>query len=186
PDVVQSLGEADRRRRLALAEGCRRDRRDDDVLPARILALQPLDALERHLGLRPAVRLELVLAQPQSGGDLGDRPGRHAPRDLEIRWEAAGGGGRRGGGRLGGRGGHRRLPTRRRPLCDPGTRPTWSFAARSRWVSRRALVTGPTPPGTGVMADATSRAESMSTSPTRRSPTTLIPTSTTTAPGLSM
>ena len=29
-------------------------------------------------------------------------------------------------------------------------------AARIRWVSRSALVSGPTPPGTGVMADATS------------------------------
>ena len=45
-------------------------------------------------------------------------------------------------------------------------------------------MTGPTPPGTGVIADTTPLAESKSTSPTRLSPTTLIPTSTTTAPGL--
>ena len=31
----------------------------------------------------------------------------------------------------------------------------WAWAARTRWVSRRALVTGPTPPGTGVIAEAT-------------------------------
>ena len=31
----------------------------------------------------------------------------------------------------------------------------WAWAARTRWVRRRALVTGPTPPGTGVIADTT-------------------------------
>ena len=35
----------------------------------------------------------------------------------------------------------------------------WRSAARIRWVSRRALVSGPTPPGTGVIAEATSRAD---------------------------
>ena len=59
-------------------------------------------------------------------------------------------------------------------------------AARMRWVSSRALVSGPTPPGTGVMAEATSLADSKSTSPTSLPSTTLIPTSTTTAPGLSI
>ena len=44
----------------------------------------------------------------------------------------------------------------------------------------------PASPGTGVIAPATSRADSKATSPTIRPPTTLIPTSTTTAPGLSM
>ena len=43
-------------------------------------------------------------------------------------------------------------------------------------------MSGPTPPGTGVIADATWRADSKSTSPTIAPSTTLIPTSTTTAP----
>ncbi len=47
-------------------------------------------------------------------------------------------------------------------------------------------MSGPTPPGTGVIADATSTAEAKSTSPTMWPSTTLIPTSTTTAPGLSI
>ena len=48
------------------------------------------------------------------------------------------------------------------------------------------MVSGPTPPGTGVIAEATSTADAKSTSPTIRPSTTLIPTSTTTAPGLSI
>ena len=49
-----------------------------------------------------------------------------------------------------------------------------------------ATVMGPTPPGTGVMADATACAEGNSTSPTSRpSGSRLMPTSTTTAPGRS-
>ena len=46
------------------------------------------------------------------------------------------------------------------------------------------MVNGPTPPGTGVMALATRAADSNSTSPTIRPSTMLMPTSTTTAPGL--
>ncbi len=53
-----------------------------------------------------------------------------------------------------------------------------------------AIVIGPTPPGTGVMSDATSFADSKSTSPTRRYPERaeasairFMPTSITTAPG---
>ncbi len=49
-----------------------------------------------------------------------------------------------------------------------------------------AFVSGPTPPGTGVIAEATSTADAKSTSPTMWPSTTLIPTSTTTAPGLSI
>ena len=45
-------------------------------------------------------------------------------------------------------------------------------------------MSGPTPPGTGVIAEATSTADAKSTSPTIRPSTTLMPTSTTTAPGL--
>ncbi len=46
------------------------------------------------------------------------------------------------------------------------------------------MVMGPTPPGTGVIAPATSRAASKSTSPTRPSPVRFTPTSITVAPGL--
>ena len=56
-----------------------------------------------------------------------------------------------------------------------------------------ATVMGPTPPGTGVMASATSDTGSKSTSPSRRYPrslvassTRLMPTSMTTAPGFTM
>ena len=166
-DVVEALGEADGRGRFALAERRRRDRGDDDVLAARVLALQALGC-PRASPSPWSVRTARARrpAGPAPAAIVGDRPRRHATGDVEVRWEAAGRAGGLGRGRLGGRGGHRRLPRRRRPLDEPGTRPTWSFAARRRWVSRRALVTGPTPPGTGVIADATSRAESMSTSPT--------------------
>ena len=33
----------------------------------------------------------------------------------------------------------------------------WAWAARTRWASSSAFVSGPTPPGTGVIADATWR-----------------------------
>ena len=61
-------------------------------------------------------------------------------------------------------------------------------AALTVLASRQAIVIGPTPPGTGVIAPATSRASSNATSPTtRRLPsrmTRLTPTSITVAPGL--
>src|SRR5258706_1138201 len=64
-------------------------------------------------------------------------------------------------------------------------------AALSVFSSSMAIVIGPTPPGTGVIAPATSFADSKSTSPTVRDPLFLVgssmlfvPTSITTAPGL--
>ena len=51
-------------------------------------------------------------------------------------------------------------------------------------TSSIAIVIGPTPPGTGVIAAATSAAASKSTSPPRPSSVRLTPTSITTAPGL--
>src|SRR5690606_36687408 len=66
-------------------------------------------------------------------------------------------------------------------------------AARSVFCSNIVIVIGPTPPGTGVIASATSAASSKCTSPTSRYPrfalgssTRLMPTSMTTAPGLIM
>ena len=66
PDRVEALAEADGRRRLALAERRRRDRRHDDVLAARVLRLEPADRLERDLRLRRPVQLDLVVAEPRS------------------------------------------------------------------------------------------------------------------------
>ena len=46
-----------------------------------------------------------------------------------------------------------------------------SFAAASTTLdTRAAMVMGPTPPGTGVMADATDATSSVTTSPTTRKP----------------
>src|SRR5436190_459015 len=50
--------------------------------------------------------------------------------------------------------------------------------------SRQAIVIGPTPPGTGVIADATSETSSKATSPERPSSRRFVPTSITIAPGL--
>src|SRR5215216_8033040 len=59
-----------------------------------------------------------------------------------------------------------------------------TLAARSVLARSIAIVMGPTPPGTGVIAPATSLAASKSTSPTSPSSVRLMPTSTTAAPGL--
>src|SRR5690606_13683154 len=57
-------------------------------------------------------------------------------------------------------------------------------AATTVLVSSIAIVIGPTPPGTGVIQPATSLTLSNSTSPTVLPSRLLIPTSITTAPGL--
>src|SRR3989304_5482087 len=76
---------------------------------------------------------------------------------------------------------HRPPPPPRRPPPPP---PPIGFA------SSIVTVIGPTPPGTGVIQDATSFTDSKSTSPTLRQPllpvasgARLLPTATTTAPG---
>src|SRR5690606_7895637 len=71
-----------------------------------------------------------------------------------------------------------------------GTRPARICAATRVLRSSTAIVIGPTPPGTGVIAPATSTAEAKSTSPTSLvlpSPASirLMPTSITVAPGFS-
>src|SRR5579859_6560455 len=48
--------------------------------------------------------------------------------------------------------------------------PCFSLVAVTVFCSRQAMVIGPTPPGTGVMAPATATASSKATSPTRRVP----------------
>src|SRR5690606_21600520 len=72
---------------------------------------------------------------------------------------------------------------------DGAASPFCAHAARNVFSSRHAIVIGPTPPGTGVIAPATAAASSNATSPTMRdlpaSPgTRLMPTSITVAPGL--
>src|SRR5215472_16075586 len=68
-------------------------------------------------------------------------------------------------------------------------RPRRRQAATKVLRNRHAIVIGPTPPGTGVIAPATVRTDAKSTSPTTRllpsgNARGLIPTSTTVAPGL--
>src|SRR5262249_27022216 len=66
-------------------------------------------------------------------------------------------------------------------------RRTWSWAARTVLYSSMVMVMGPTPPGTGVMAEASGRTTSKSTSPVSRpSGSRFMPTSTTAAPGRTM
>ena len=60
------------------------------------------------------------------------------------------------------------------------------MAAATVLASSIAIVIGPTPPGTGVIAPATSLTGSKSTSPTRPSSVRLVPTSITVAPGLTI
>src|SRR5512137_1083255 len=61
-----------------------------------------------------------------------------------------------------------------------------TFAARNVFSIRVAIVIGPTPPGTGVMAEAMSMTAAKSTSPTSFPSRWLIPTSITTAPGFTI
>ena len=69
-------------------------------------------------------------------------------------------------------------------------RDTAASANLSVFFNKEAMVMGPTPPGTGVIFEATREALSKSTSPTKRRPDfrdasgmKFVPTSTTTAPG---
>ena len=85
--------------------------------------------------------------------------------------------------------GRTEIATARSPHTLGGGRPANAQAARTVLTSRQAIVIGPTPPGTGVMAPATAQASAYATSPTSRvlppsAGTRLIPTSITVAPGL--
>ena len=76
--------------------------------------------------------------------------------------------------------------TTNRPSASSRARFTVGWrAAATVLASSMATVMGPTPPGTGVRAPATS-ATSGATSPTIRSPARWLPTSTTAAPGLTI
>ena len=162
-DRVEPLGQSNRRGGLALAQWRGRDRGHDHVLAAWSLRLQPSDRLEGDLGLGRAVQLQLVVGEPEVARDLDDRTRLDGTGDLQIGRESSSD-----------------------SSAGHGLFVGLACAARTRWLNRRALVSGPTPPGTGVIADATWTADSKSTSPTSWSPTRLIPTSTTTAPGFNM
>ena len=71
-NAPQALGQPDRRGRLALAGGSRRDRRDQDQLAR--LAAGRRDRLELDLGLVAAVGLEELLGDVQVARHLHDRP----------------------------------------------------------------------------------------------------------------
>ena len=84
PELVQPLGETHRRRRLPLTEGCRRDRRDDDVAGARPVR-EVLLGGEVDLGDVVAVRFQPV--QGQAGRLRHRRDGfeGRGTRDGEVR-----------------------------------------------------------------------------------------------------
>ena len=76
-------------------------------------------------------------------------------------------------------------PGRSRLTAEPRARsPACARAASSVLRSRQAIVIGPTPPGTGVIAPATCATSSKATSPASPSAVRLMPTSITVAPGL--
>src|SRR5262249_13817129 len=80
-------------------------------------------------------------------------------------------------------------PSRAPPHKSGCGNPTMAHAARIVLSMRQAIVIGPTPPGTGVMAPATSATSAKATSPTIRfapppAAIRLIPISITVAPGL--
>ena len=63
---AEGLAQADRRRRLALAERRRRDGRHVDVM-AQGPVLEPVEDVEVDLGLELAVEVEVVLAEAETG-----------------------------------------------------------------------------------------------------------------------
>src|SRR5829696_359886 len=69
---------------------------------------------------------------------------------------------------------------------DAGVTTARARAAFTVFTSSIAIVIGPTPPGTGVIAPATCFAASKSTSPTNPSSVRFVPTSITVAPGRTM
>src|SRR5260370_23412499 len=83
-DMVERVAEPDRRRRLAFAGRCRRDRGDKNELAVRLVAERP-NIVERDLRLVSAIggdrfarNAELIF------GDVDDRPHRRRLRDLDV------------------------------------------------------------------------------------------------------
>jgi hypothetical protein len=82
-DVPEGLTQADRRRRLALAERRRRDRRDDDISGLRDVG-QLVERGQLDLGDVRAVGLQQVLADPHLGGHVGERLERRCVGNGEV------------------------------------------------------------------------------------------------------
>ena len=141
PGKIQCLGEADGCRGLALAGGRRGDRRNDNLAPGRLVA-QALERLESDLRCESAVQLDLVRQEADLLGDLGDRT-------RVVRVPCGSGSLAAGTRRV-----HSRpaMRCRARRTSSAGPVPR---AACTNWPSRIALVSGPTPPGTGVIAETT-------------------------------
>ena len=133
-DAVEALGQPDRRRRLALAERRRGDRGDDHVLAARPLAPR-------------AAGSPRASPWPWSGRTARARR-RRCPRSWATSMIGRGVTDRaisRSDGKLIGL--LRRGRRRARSCASGASVGAWRSAARIRWVSRSALVSGPTPPG---------------------------------------
>ncbi len=81
--VAEPLRQRDRRRRLALAGLRRRHRRHADQLPVCGRG-ESVEHRKVDLGLRAAVRLDLVGGEPRRGGELVDRLQDGGLRDLEA------------------------------------------------------------------------------------------------------
>ena len=128
-----------------------------------------------------------VTRQDDERERAGDEPGEHdapdrdrlpargaaEPVDEHVGEQARSGGARQ------------QLPAAQPAQVHLSRRPAFAMrAACSVLRSRKAIVIGPTPPGTGVIAAATSLTASKSTSPQRPSSVRFMPTSMTTAPGL--
>ena len=84
PDAGQGLAEADRRRRLALAERRRGDRGHHHVAGPRPVR-QGVDGIEAHLGDVAAVGLEELGRYAHLCRNVGDRAEGRTPRDLDGR-----------------------------------------------------------------------------------------------------
>ncbi len=82
-ELAEALRERDRRRRLPLARGRRRDRRDVDELRVGPIG-EPVDDGEVDLRLVAPVRLDLVVEEPELVGDVADRAERRGLGDLEA------------------------------------------------------------------------------------------------------
>ena len=82
-ELAEALRERDRRRRLPLARRRRRDRRDVDQLRVGPVG-EAVDDGEVDLRLVAAVRLDLVVEEPELVGDVADRAQRRGLGDLEA------------------------------------------------------------------------------------------------------
>src|SRR5207244_12690883 len=88
PELAERLGHAHGHGGLALAGGRRVDARDQHE-PALRLAVR--QGVEPDLRLVLAVQLDVVVAEPELGGDLGDRTELRGLRDRDVGGDLGGG-----------------------------------------------------------------------------------------------